>query len=271
MSRPARSRESYNQPMIPALGIVILAAGLGTRMKSDKAKVLHSILGRPMIAYIVETAAEIAGHNVVVVVGYQAEQVKKAVSCTREALFAFQEQQLGTGHAVLCAMPSLPGQVEQVVILCGDVPLIQAATIEHIVTEHIANCRDLTLLAVTKEDPTGYGRLVFSDAGNLAAIVEEADADAVQKKIKTINTGIYVIRRDFLEFALPLLGSNNKQNEIYLTDIIGLGYQKKRSLGVVIGHDSNEILGVNSPADLQIVEQLMDRRTREKSDRKSVV
>jgi UDP-N-acetylglucosamine diphosphorylase/glucosamine-1-phosphate N-acetyltransferase len=251
--------------MIPALGIVILAAGLGTRMKSEKAKVLHLILGRPMIAYVVETAAAIAGQNVVVVVGYQAELVKNAVSRTREALFAFQEKQLGTGHAVLCAMPSLPEQVEQVVILCGDVPLIQAATIEHILSEHIANHLDLTLLAVSKEDPTGYGRLVFNDAGDLAAIVEEADADAVQKKIKIINTGIYVIRREFLEFALPRLGSNNKQKEIYLTDIIGLGYQEKKSIGVVIGHDSNEIIGVNSPAELQIVEQLMERRIREKS------
>jgi UDP-N-acetylglucosamine diphosphorylase/glucosamine-1-phosphate N-acetyltransferase len=261
----SKIEERYKQPMIPALGIVILAAGLGTRMKSEKAKVLHSILGRPMIAYVVETAAAIAGQNVVVVVGYQAEQVKHAVSRTREALFAFQEQQLGTGHAVLCAMPSLPGHVEQVVILCGDVPLIQAATIEHIVSEHIANHHDLTLLGVSREDPTGYGRLVFNDVGDLAAIVEEADADAAQKKIKTINTGIYVIRRDFLELALPRLGSNNKQNEIYLTDIIGLGYQEKRSLGVVIGHDSNEIIGVNSPAELQIVEQLMEWRIREKS------
>jgi UDP-N-acetylglucosamine diphosphorylase/glucosamine-1-phosphate N-acetyltransferase len=251
--------------MISTLGIVILAAGLGTRMKSEKAKVLHSILGRPMIAYVVETAASIAGQSVVVVVGYQAEQVKKAVSYTAEALFALQEQQLGTGHAVLCAMPSLPEQVEQVVILCGDVPLIQAATIENIVSEHIVNRRDLTLLAVSKEDPTGYGRLVFNDAGDLAAIVEEADADAIQKSIKIINTGIYVIRREFLEFALPRLGSGNNQNEIYLTDIIGLGYQEKRSLGVVIGQDSNEIIGVNSQAELQIVEQLMERRLREKS------
>ncbi len=251
--------------MIPALGIVILAAGLGTRMKSDKAKVLHSILGKPMIAYVVEAAAAVAGPNIVVVVGYQAEKVKKAVRSTREALFAMQEQQLGTGHAVLCAMPALPEHVDQVVILCGDVPLIQASTIEHIVTEHTATRRDLTLFAVSKNDPTGYGRLVFNEHGDLAAIVEEADADSFQKNIKTVNTGIYVIRRGFLEHALPRLGANNSQNEIYLTDIIGLGYQEKRSLGVVIGHDNTEVTGVNSSSELQIVEQLMERRIREKS------
>ncbi|MBI5897578.1 MAG: NTP transferase domain-containing protein, partial [Desulfobacterales bacterium] len=112
------------------LGVVILAAGLGTRMRSDKAKVLHEICGRPMIDYVMRTAMKVAGKSVVVVIGHQAEKVKNAVNQAGEAYFAFQEKQLGTGHAVLCALPFIPSVVDQIVILCGDVPLIKAETIQ---------------------------------------------------------------------------------------------------------------------------------------------
>lgn len=251
--------------MIPTLGIVILAAGLGKRMQSDKAKVLHPICGRPMIRYVVETAAAIAGPNVVVVVGYQAEQVKQAAGRSGELRFAFQERQLGTGHAVLCALPHIPDPVEQVVVLCGDVPLIRSATIERLVADHNTHGRDVTILAVSMAEPKGYGRLVFNDAGDFVSIVEEADADVAQKKINIINTGIYVIKRAFLESALPQLRSDNKQNEVYLTDIVGLGYQQNKRIGAVIGGDSNEIIGVNSREELQVAEKLMKKRNREKS------
>ena len=167
---------------------------------------------------------------------------------------------MGTGHAVLCAMPHIPAAVEHVVVLCGDVPLIQATTIEQLLADHYAHQRDVTLLAVDMPNPKGYGRLVFNENGALAAIVEEADADAGQKAITTINSGIYVINRNFLEVALPRLRSDNKQKEIYLTDIVGLGYRDGRSIGAVLGQDSNEIIGVNSRDELQLVEKLMKIR-----------
>lgn len=251
--------------MAYTLGVVILAAGLGTRMKSDKAKVLHEICGRPMIDYVVRTANEVAGSNVVVVVGHQAEQVKQAVGRVGEALFAYQEKQLGTGHAVLCALPFVPAAVDQVVLLCGDVPLIRTTTISALIAEHNLHQRDVSLLVVSVENPKGYGRVILDAQGQLTAIVEEKDADAAQKLINKINTGIYVVKREFLQQALPQLRSNNAQSEVYLTDIVALGYRQNRRIGAVIGSDRNEIIGVNSRDELQIAEKLMKLRDSEKS------
>ena len=247
------------------LGVVILAAGLGTRMKSDKAKVLHEICGRPMIDYVMRTAMEVAGQNIVVVIGYQAGKVKEVVNQVGEAHFAHQEKQLGTGHAVLCAMPFIPASVDQVLILCGDVPLIKAKTIRELSADHLLHGRDASLLAVSLEEPKGYGRLIFTEDGDLIAIVEEKDASPAEKLIKIINTGIYIVKREFLENALPQLRSDNAQNEIYLTDIINIGYRQKRKIGSLIGGDSKEIIGVNSQDELQIAEILMKQRFGEKS------
>ncbi|MFZ1986428.1 MAG: NTP transferase domain-containing protein [Desulfatitalea sp.] len=251
--------------MASTLGVVILAAGLGTRMKSDKAKVLHKICGRPMIDYVVRTAIEVAGSNIVVVVGHQAEQVKQAVGRVGKALFANQEKQLGTGHAVLCALPFIPAAVDQVVVLCGDVPLIRTTTIAALTADHDLHQRDVSLLAVSVENPKGYGRVIFDAQGQLTSIVEEKDADAAQKLIKNINSGIYVVKRQFLQQALPQLRSDNAQNEIYLTDIVDFGYRQNRRIGAVTGSDSNEIIGVNSRDELQIAEKLMKLRDSEKS------
>jgi UDP-N-acetylglucosamine diphosphorylase/glucosamine-1-phosphate N-acetyltransferase len=251
--------------MKSAVGIVILAAGLGTRMKSDKAKVLHEVCGRSMIEHVVETAVDVAGSNVVVVVGHQADTVRSVVGRSFEVRFAHQAEQLGTGHAVLCAMPELPDEVRQVVILCGDVPLIRSSTIGDLIEQHEDQKRDLSLLAVHMSNPTGYGRMLSDPHGNLFGIVEEADADADQKKITLINTGIYAVRRPFLSEALPQIGSNNAQNEIYLTDIVTIGHRKNKSVGMVVGQDSSEIIGVNSPVELQLAEETMKNRTCEKS------
>lgn len=251
--------------MNSTVGIVILAAGLGTRMKSDRAKVLHEVCGRSMIEHVVETAVDVAGSNVVVVVGHQADTVKGVVRRSFEVRFALQAEQLGTGHAVLCAMPELPDEVQQVVILCGDVPLIRSATIRDLIQNHEDRKRDVTLLAVHMQDPTGYGRILSDADQNLIGIVEEADADIEQKKINLINTGIYAVRRPFLGEALPKIGSDNAQNEIYLTDIIGIGHRQKKSIGTVVGQDSSEIVGVNSPVELQLVEKTMQTRTCKKS------
>ena len=247
------------------VGIVILAAGLGTRMKSDKAKVLHEVCERPMIEHVVEAATAVVGSNVVVVVGHQAETVKSVVSRFFKVGYALQAEQLGTGHAVMCAMPYLPAQVEQVVILCGDVPLIRPSTIQRLIADHEDHGRDVTLLTVQMQNPTGYGRIISDEKNNLIGIVEESDADPDQKKIDLVNSGIYAVKRNFLSEALPQIGSENAQNEIYLTDIIGIGHRQGKAVGTVVGNDSAEIIGVNSLVELQAVEKYIKSDKAEKS------
>lgn len=246
-----------------SIGIVILAAGMGKRMKSDKAKVLHEVAGRPMIDYIVDVAADVAGSNVVVVVGHQAAKVQEVIGRSHQVRFAFQSEQRGTGHAVACAMTEVPDGVDSVVVLCGDVPLIRSATIRQMAADHRVHNRDVTVLAVRVSDPTGYGRMIMDADGQLTAIVEQADANEAQLKIDVINTGFYVIDKSFLMFALPLLDCDNAQNEVYLTDIVSLGHRHHRNIGAMMGSDPDEILGVNSQTELQLAEKLMIMRSRE--------
>lgn len=242
------------------VAVFILAAGLGTRMKSDKAKVLHEVLGCPMISYVVRTAAVVAGEHVIVVVGHQADHVRSVVSSVANVRFAFQEQQLGTGHAAMCALPQLHQEAEHVVILCGDVPLLTPETVKELVADHITNHRDLTVLAVELKDPTGYGRILNDARRNLRGIVEEADADVRQKRLKIINSGIYCVNRGFLVEALECIDNNNAQGELYLTDIVAVGYQEKRVMGILVGGDADEIIGINSVEDLGMAESLLRKR-----------
>lgn len=242
------------------VAVIILAAGMGTRMKSDKAKVLHEITDRPMIIYVVEAARKVAGDNVIVVIGHQGPKVRQSLSGTGDLIFAHQEQQLGTAHAVLCALPHIPDQCEEVVILCGDVPLIQSETIIDLVEDHLDNDRDISLLAVELDNPHGYGRVVLDNNRAVTAIIEEADATAEQKTIRLINTGIYCINKRFLQEALPKIKSDNAQGELYLTDVMAIGYRDQKKIGVQIGTDYQQILGVNTCRDLVLVEGIMQKR-----------
>jgi UDP-N-acetylglucosamine diphosphorylase/glucosamine-1-phosphate N-acetyltransferase len=239
------------------VAIVILAAGLGTRMKSDKAKVLHDILGRPMISYVVDTARAVAGNNLVLVIGHQAEVVKKTVADQADVHFAYQEEQLGTGHAVMRAIPALSDRTRHVVVLCGDVPLLRRATLQRFVDDHLNQERTLSVLAVELDNPTGYGRIVCDRDGNVKGIVEEADATAEQKAINLVNTGIYCVDRAFLESALRKIRPNNAQGEYYLTDIVGVAHRECVRIGVTIGGNPDEFMGVNSRAHLEAVERMM--------------
>jgi UDP-N-acetylglucosamine diphosphorylase/glucosamine-1-phosphate N-acetyltransferase len=242
------------------VAVVILAAGLGTRMNSEKAKVLHEVQGRPMILYVVEAAREIAGNDVVVVIGNQARRVREIVSQTAALRFAYQQKQLGTGHAVLCALPHIPAHCDHVVILCGDVPLVLPETIKDLVAEHFQTRSDISLLAVELENPAGYGRMLLDADKQVIGIIEEADATVEQKQIKLINSGIYCVKRQFLEDTLPNVNTNNAQGEIYLTDIISIGYQKKKKMGLVICDNYRQILGINTCEDLKAVEAIMSAR-----------
>ena len=237
--------------------VVILAAGKGTRMKSGKAKVLHHISHRPMIMYVVETAAQISGQNVVVVVGNQAEEVQAIVSQSADVKFAYQKEQKGTGHAVLTALPVLPEHCQHVVILSGDVPLIRVATIKQLVSEHVEQQNDITILGVKLNEPFGYGRIIINKSGDVEKIVEEADASEAEKKIKIVNSGIYCTNKRFLEISLNRINTNNMQNEIYLTDIVGIANTLNKKTGLMICKDQIEVMGVNTRQDLKNIEALL--------------
>lgn len=242
------------------IAVIILAAGMGTRMKSGRAKVLHEILGVPMLLYVLAAAKNVAGNNVIVVIGHQAEKVREIVPEKHEFVFALQESQRGTGDAVLSALPHIPDSVEHVVILCGDVPLLTSDTITRLVEDHVHAGRDLSLLAVDVDNPQGYGRVIFDENRIVSKIVEEADATEDQKKIKTINSGVYCSNRDFLKSGLPRLKPDNVQGELYLTDIIEIGYADKKIVGVMICDDASEVIGINTRRDLALVESIMQNR-----------
>lgn len=246
-------------PNHQAVAVIILAAGKGKRMKSDRAKVLHMVAGRPMILHVIDTAVEVAGENIVVVIGNHAETVKETVASRAQVLFAFQSEQLGTGHAVQCALPFLPEACRVAVILCGDVPLITSATIRRLIRQHVQHGNEITLLAVTLDHPCGYGRVIRNSSGNVEAIVEESDATADEKRIDLINSGIYCVNKDFLETALSQVESRNAQQEIYLTDIIKIARTAGRKIGLLLLKEPSEVIGINTIEDLQKAEAVIGR------------
>ncbi len=240
-----------------SVAAIILAAGLGTRMKSHKPKVLHEILGKPMVIYVVETARQVAREPLIVVSGAHCEKVRDTVLEHCRAIFAFQKNQLGTGHAVMAAMPHVHKTVGQLIIMCGDVPLLSVETLKTMLKDHIESDRDLSVLGVDLENPKGYGRIIFDEHRNVSMIIEESDANAAQKQIKTVNAGTYCVKKAFLNDALKQIRSNNIQGEFYLTDIIEIGYRDGKNMGVFIGSNAQEIKGINTRKDLKDVEDLL--------------
>lgn len=238
--------------------VVILAAGLGTRMQSDRAKVLHAVRGAPMILHVVATAvALVPADHVVVVVGHQADTVRRVVSERHPVRFALQAEQLGTGHAVRCALPALPPATADVIILCGDVPMLRPATVDALLAAHRQADNAVTVLAVELQNPTGYGRILHDPEGRVTGIVEEADADADQRALRLVNSGIYCVRCGFLAQALGRVAADNAQGEYYLTDIVAIARQQGRRIGLSVGAVPAEVAGVNTLAQLAAVDAAM--------------
>jgi len=227
------------------IAAVVLAAGKGTRMKSDKAKVLHEAAGRPIAFFPIRAALALDASPVVVVVGHQAQSVEEELSrqfAGAPLRFALQAEQLGTGHAVLCAQEALSGFEGNVLILAADVPLIRAETLRKLVAAKEG--ADVALLSCRARDPKGYGRVVRGPDGKVARIVEEKDATPEERQISEVNASIYLADAKFLFAALRGVGRSNAQGEYYLTDIVA------RGRAVAVQAEENEVSGVNDRAQL---------------------
>ncbi len=237
---------------------IILAAGKGTRMNSELPKVLHQVGGQPMVNHVLDAAYEAGVENIVVVTGHMAKSVERALC--HKAICVFQAQQQGTGHAVLLTREHFPDPETSIVVLCGDAPLLRPETIMKLMEYHESSRADATVLTAILVNPFAYGRIVRDQAGSLVKIVEEKDADLVEKEIHEINTGTYCFRAGALFEALAKVGKTNSQGEYYLTDVLGIIRAEGGTIGVLADSDPSEVLGVNTPEQLAEVEIIYQQR-----------
>ena len=237
---------------------IVMAAGKGTRMKTNKSKVVHKIYDKELVRRVVELAKKVGSDEIVTVVGHLREQVEAVLGDSVK--YAIQEELLGTGHAVMQAKEYLKGKKGKVVVLNGDVPIIRQETLENLITKSIKNKEYGTLLTAIYENPTGYGRIVRDEGGNIKEIVEEKDADPLQKRIREINSGVYCFDIEELLNSLDFIKPNNVQSEYYLTDVIKIMNDKGLKTGAVIVEDNTEILGVNDRAQLELLTRVFRMR-----------
>ena len=239
---------------------VILAAGKGTRMKSNTPKVLHQIFGKPLLGYVLDNVKNIT-NEAFVIVGHHAEEVTEFVEKNYSAAkTVLQSPQLGTGHAVSMVCPSLDNFDGQVIILCGDTPLITEKTLTEFIEYHNSNNSDLTVMSTIFENPTNYGRIIRENNNSLKCIVEEKDATPEQKAVKEVNAGIYCLNWSKIKPAFSQLTSNNAQGEYYLTDIIAWGKKNSLNVNAYILENSDEIYGINSRLNLAEATRIMNER-----------
>ena len=243
-----------------------MAAGLGTRMKSNCAKVLHKLDGRPLIWHVCRAALQLEPRSVYVVVGHQAAEVQAAVKkefTSQPDRFAFvqQREQRGTGDAVMAAEDILRGNNGTVMVLSGDVPLVKPATLTKLIAAQSLQTAACTLMSVRLENPTGYGRVVKNDAGEFVKIVEQKDASDEERQIREINVGIYCFENTKLFAALKQIKPNNSQGEYYLTDVPGILKSQGDTIAVYQHNDAREVSGINTRAELAEFENLVRRNT----------
>ncbi|MFZ5759989.1 MAG: bifunctional UDP-N-acetylglucosamine diphosphorylase/glucosamine-1-phosphate N-acetyltransferase GlmU [Thermodesulfobacteriota bacterium] len=242
---------------------LILAAGKGTRMKSSLAKVLHEVHFRPMIHHVLDAVAPVGFSRVFVVVGHQATAVQTACAAY-PATFVLQQEQLGTGHAVLAAERKLAETGGSVMILCGDTPLIRSETLRQMREQHDTSGAILTVMTTMVDNPANYGRIVEDDQGRLTAIVEERDATAEQRRIKRINAGVYCVDVAFLLATLKGVGNDNDQGEIYLTDVVSKAHGSGFLVNSFFCPNPEEALGVNSRLEQARAHHCLQQRFHEK-------
>lgn len=240
---------------------IILAAGKGTRMKSKDPKVVHKVVGKEMLNHVIDATEALNCQKPSIVIGHGRAIVKERIN--RDVNFVVQEEQLGTGHAVMVCDENIP-ETGDVIILYGDTPLLRAETLKSFVGFHKESKNTMSVMTANFENPHGYGRIVKNEAGNLLKIVEEKDASKEEKKIKEINSGIYCVKAKALKESIQLLTNDNNQNEYYLTDIVEILKNKDEKIASFIIKDNEEIIGVNSRKQLFEVEEIFKKRIFEK-------
>ncbi len=240
------------------VAVAILAAGRGTRMKSSLPKVLHSLGGRSLVERVLESCLEISPTRRLVIVGYQADQVKTAMHSTSDLEFVEQHEQLGTGHAIQQLLPYLEGFTGDLLVLNGDVPLLRPQTLKHLLQMHQEHQNAATLLTAQLPNPQGYGRVFCNGQNIIKQIVEDRDCTAAQKQNRRINAGVYCFRWSDLAQVLPKLQANNDQQEYYLTDVVNL----LEPVMAVDVEDYQEILGINDREQLATAYEILQKRVK---------
>ena len=244
------------------LTTVILAAGAGTRMKSERAKVAHEAAGLPLLGWVLKAADAAGSARNIVVVGHRAEEVRTLVP--EGTTLALQAERLGTGHAVMCAAEAVGNLRGTVLVLCGDTPLLTGSTLSAACEAHRQSRNAATVLTAEMADATGYGRILRADDGTVLGIVEHKDASEAQRAIREINTGVFVYEAEALLEALPLLRNNNSQGEYYLTDALALIASRGGRIGAWRVADPAETLGINDRAQLAAAETILLARIRDR-------
>ena len=232
------------------LAAIILAAGKGTRMKSDLVKVMHPLAGTPMVTWPVTAARQAGVSRIVAVVGHQAEKIREHFADNQDIVLALQEEQLGTGHAVASATSLLAGFTGRVLILCGDVPLIRPETLDDMTRTHAASGAALTILTTRLANPFGYGRIIRGFDGRVIRIVEEKDATPEERSLNEVNAGIYCADASYLFEAVQLIGNDNAQGEYYLTDIVTMANDRGLRCSAHAVANPVEVMGVNDRVQL---------------------
>ena len=252
-----------DSPRVSDIHVVVLAAGKGTRMKSQLPKVLHKIGGLTLIERVLRTAAALQPATITMVVGHGADDVKQSLAKRRSLQFVTQEQQLGTGHALLQARAHLEGKTGTVVLLSGDAPLLTVESIQALLATHREAAAAATVITAVFARPFGYGRIVRTAAGKISKIVEERDTSSAQKAINEINSGIYAFDLAPLFAALDTIGTANKQGEYYLPDLVAIYRKQKRAVATWTVPNPNEIRGINSRTELAEVSTMVRQQKNE--------
>lgn len=247
---------------------VILAAGMGTRMKSNMPKVIHKVCGKELCRWVIDASAAAGADKICAVVGHKADMVKDAVGDA--CVYALQAEQKGTGHAVMQAMDVIKATDGEVVILNGDTPLVTAEAITNAIEYHRNSVNKATVITAVLDDATGYGRIVRGEDGGVLRIVEQKDASEEEKKINEVNSGMYVFDSEALVFALDKITPNNAQGEYYLTDTLEILLEAGNKVGAYAIADNDEIRGINDRVQLSEAEKIMQKRINEMHMRNGV-
>lgn len=243
----------------PDLQVCVLAAGKGKRMRSNRPKVLHQVLGRAMLDYVLHTIEDLRPKGIALVTGHASDQIQAHVGNPQNLEWVIQDKQLGTGHAVQ-QCENVICDVRDVLIVCGDTPLLSSSTLTSLINSHRGSNNDITVLTAELHDPYGYGRVVRDHDGNITGIVEQKDSTSEQQRINEVSSGIYCVKFDVLFKLLHQVGNRNAQGEYYLPDIVPIGLKDGFSVGSCYLRDVHEMQGVNDRGQLAQAELILQRR-----------